>query len=510
MDKIVKQPNDSSKHIVVVTTSRAMSHLFTRNESSPPFFQNQDLVIVDDLNALSAEYEQTLSYILDAIHAKTRIVGFSAPLLDPLDLAAWLRVDAAHAFAFHPSSRPVPVVTSTTTFNIPHSPGLLKAMVKPAYDAMRTNSGNSIVFVPHRGQCYNTLTDLLTHSATDLDNKFVEMDEEVLGQYTARISDPKVAEGLLHGFAVLSESMHPQDQVITKHLFSTGAVRVLIVPREACNSLELTASLVLVLATQYAVYQTDSSERQIIDYPLADLLQMQTRAVGNSQDQTGTFQLFTQADSAALISRFLADGLPLESSLPESDILLHSLLSSMISGSVKSRQTLLEALSTTYLSHRVASNPSYYDVTGGFRQDSLSHLVDDIVARMWQLRLVQTRGDDKFRITEFGREVSRRKVSQASLTLLMDCKEERALKFVGGSPLPAGIDGLDDFVKRLAKSSQRKMKADDDEDTILPGRALIIAFLSNKLPLDNIALENAQAKLAFTLLDKLESMQLSH
>lgn len=386
-------------------------------------------------------------------------------------------------------------------------------MVKPAYDAMRSHTGSSILFVPHRAQCYTTLTDLLTHSATDLSNNFRTMDEEVLEHYTSRITDPQVAEGLLHGFAVLSEGMHPADQAVTKHLFATGAIRVLIVPREACQTLDVTGNLVVVMGTQFAVLKPDTKERQITDYPLSDLLRMQTRAAPSTQLDSAQFSIFTQPDSAALVQRFLNEGAPLESPLLGSTELFQSVLSRMVSGEMGTRQSCLDAMATTFLSFRISSNPSYYEQEGTSRAQDLSRIVDDLIEDFRVKCLVRVKDDGTYKATLFAAEAVRLRATPEQLDAVMACDEKLASKLGEKVEVPRISPAtLEGFLKRLPKSLQRKIgnvvpgkkgtEETGSEEPVNVGKALLLTFLAKKLPAEGSVLEEEQAKIAIELLKR--------
>ena len=500
MEGLASSAAISSGHFIIITTAKALSSLLF-NKAPTKFLFSVKLILGSDLNNLTAEYELVLSHLLSVVSKQTRLVGFSAPLLDATDLAAWVQVDQPHTYAFKPSSRPSPIETSFTTFSMSHSQALLKAMIKPAYDLMRGTTGTSMCLVSHHAQCYAVLADLLTHSASELD-KFVSMDEETLGQYTARIADPRIGEALLHGFAMLSEGMNPSDQAISKFLFQSGAVRVLIVPREACYNLTLSANLVVVMGTQYAALQSDSIERRVLDYSIDDLLQMQTRAIGQAPNESGHFHVFTQPNAASVFSHFLTDGVPLESSLPNSDVFLHFWLSRMLSGEMCDRQRCLEDLSTTYLLKRLESNPTFYGCEPRNRHRKASALVDVILETFKQNCLVRLAGDRYFSVTAFGEEVVRRRFNQARLEKFFAGGELALPSLAEALNLDDSLhDDLDTFSKRLPKSLQRRMYFEDMEKSSRSGMALVVAFFAKKLPGAGSELEEAQARLAIRVLD---------
>lgn len=559
VDSLSNPSATKDRHTVLVTTPRSIQHIVGKDSISS--LNNTDLVIASDLHNMTPDYEYTLSCLVSAVPSSPRVIGYTAPLLDARSLAVWLQVDPVHTYSFQPLARPNPVITSFTSFNLPSSPGLLKAMVKPAYEAMRSNLGSTICFVPHRSQCYTTLADFLTTSATDM-NKLVEMDEELLAQYALRISDPKIAEGIQHGFAMFNESMSPADQVIVRHLFNTHAVRALIASRDSCHSLDMTASLVIVMSTQYATYDRQTDERRIVDYAMDDLLQMQAIPAehyekNQTENGSGQCMIFTQPDKASLISKFINEGLPLESSLLGSEILFHAILSRISSQIINDKQKCLDAICTTFLAERVQENPFYYgrkpaaprNGKAESKNERLSSLVDDILEEMRVQLLIRFENEEStsMKITPFGKAVSQNRIPQKEVDQLFDVKESAALKMLQNNENVQKITDsvkeveLKAFLNRLPKSLQRKIRSEgvkapkpsgqagndkdlraetetgrnlskkgnpaleSSETAIDIGKALLLTFLSKKLPPAGCKLEIAQARLAMVVMDQLVS-----
>jgi antiviral helicase SLH1 len=372
----------------------------------------------------------------------------------------------------------------------------MKAMVKPAFDLMLANNGPSICFVSHNNQCYNTLADLLTHSATST-HRFSSLDEETLSHYTVRVSDPKIAEGLLHGFGVVTSTMHQTDQAICKHLFQSGAIKTLILPRTAIYQPYARASLVIAMGTQYVFFASDSVERRIEDYALEDILRMQACASSSDNNSTAQFAIFTQSDAASLLSRLLSDGMPLESSLYRSDEFTYKLLDLLGSAEDNAHQRALDLLAKTYMSRRLASNPAYYGFPGEKRQQQrLSRVVDVMLEQARQSCLVRM-GDKGVKVTAFGTLVRNRRISRSQLQELFSYTEAHAIKLLkarrgNAQAQPAGLEA---FTQRLPKSLQRKLDLAD------PSSTLLVCFLNKKLPPADSELETLQADLVCSLLE---------
>ncbi len=88
-------------------------------------------------------------------------------------------------------------------------------------------------------------------------------------------------------------------------------------PRDSCWSVPVRAGVVVVMGTQYIRVegQGEKADRQVREYSLPEIMYMQGRAVRHAQP--GRFHLFCQAESKETLTRFLNEGLPLESGLLE-------------------------------------------------------------------------------------------------------------------------------------------------------------------------------------------------
>ncbi|KAJ6629115.1 Sec63-domain-containing protein [Mycena sp. CBHHK59/15] len=314
--------------IRIITAAHLFEVVSQRDPKIP--LRGLDLVICEGLEQLDPAYELGVSLLRHAVQTSpTRFVGAASSLSDPTDVAAWLR----------------------------GAPG-----------------ESAVVFVPSRGQCRSVAYDLITQCAleAETDRGYLPdgMLQEHLEDYLARLHDPSLVDIVSRGIGFFHEGILRPDRTLMLELYAEGIVRVLIAPREACWTLPVRAAVVVVLGTQYAA---DGADRQLRGYALTELARMQSRAVRHSG--AGHFHLFCPAEGKDTFVRFLADGLPLESALlgsPE----LHAWVARHVQ---RDKQQLVDALSFTFLAHRIATNPTYYDCVSDSRDENLSRIVDDLV-----------------------------------------------------------------------------------------------------------------------------------
>ncbi|SGY69108.1 BQ5605_C004g02960 [Microbotryum silenes-dioicae] len=502
--------------IAITSPTPLLSHL--TNDKS--LFQSLDLVVAHDLHALDGPYELVLTR-LRWENSTTRVVGSTSSLADATSLAHWLGVPEHAIYNFSPSTRTSSLTTSFQSFTTPHSIGLIRSMVRPAYAAMRTSTGSTICFVPSRAMCRSVAADLITQTASDIEQTFVRHDAmEMIEAYASSFADPTLHEALNHGIAVYHPGLTIDEQRLALMLFSQGAVKVLISPHDACWTLPLQANLVLVLGAQYAVPRpSEPTERDIRDYPLEEIVQMQSLAVANRSTTSAEFIILCQAEQAKLYGRYLDQGLPLESALlDQDDTKGNSLIQMMWSDLaqrqlISNRQDVVDALSWTFMARRIEDNPSYYNDRGQEAESLLSRIADQqIVDRLERAGLVHAKGKSEIGITEMGKLLAGALVAQVEslqqieLDRLVDIA--MAMKHLSGD-ISKDAEAVRTFQQRLARPIRDMIgpepsdaETQDTSDAMLHyrRRVLLAAFIAGKAPRYDDTLVSEQARLVQSLL----------
>lgn len=339
------------------------------------------LVVCDNLEQLDASYELGISLLRHTTqNHSTRYIGLSSSLNDPTDFASWLGVDTMALYSFRPIDRDQSLVIEYQTFTTLHSAALFKSMSKPAYTAIRSVPSNesALIFVPSRSHCRTVAQELITLCALDTESERGFLSQTVsplhLEDCSARLQDPTLVDFVTRGVGIFHSGLSKADRNLVLELFADGVVRVLLAPRDACWTLPVRAAAVVVMGTQYVHLERDGSGAQLRDYSLVDVVQMQSRAVRH--DAPGHFFLFCQAEARDTFTKFLADGLPLESELLDSSTFENWYKARRRDGSIRNKQDAVQALSFTLLARRLVSNPVYYDVEAGSRNEVLSRIVD--------------------------------------------------------------------------------------------------------------------------------------
>jgi pre-mRNA-splicing helicase BRR2 len=167
------------------------------------------------------------------------------------------------------------------SFTIPHFPSLMIAMSKPAYLAILETGVLSLATryrfcslqeaVPTYGH------NLLTHClADDKPDRFLNIELDDLQPHLDHINDKGLVETLKHGIGYYHEALDKQDKRIVQRLSESGAIQLLVAPKDTAWSLPVTSYMVIIMGVQFY----EGKEHRYIDYPVMDVLQMMGRACG--------------------------------------------------------------------------------------------------------------------------------------------------------------------------------------------------------------------------------------
>jgi len=220
--------------------------------------------------------------------------------------------------------------------------------------------------------------DLVTHCTLDMETARgymdVDISDELIGDHCARLNDKTLVDFVSKGVGFFHPGIGKSDRNLMLEMYAEGFIRVLIVPKDSCWIVPVRAAIVIVMGTQFAQFQGGSDTRQILDYSLTEVVRMQSRAVRHTG--SGQFHFFCQAEALQTYSRFLDDGLPVESQLTETKT-LQTWVKTVLQRPID-RQQVVDALSFTFLAQRVISNPSYYGFTNRNQDENLSAIVDQL------------------------------------------------------------------------------------------------------------------------------------
>ncbi|KAL8970766.1 MAG: hypothetical protein Q9197_003639 [Variospora fuerteventurae] len=363
--------------------------------------QTIQLFIADELHMLGGQAGFTYEIIVSRMHyialqmaSNMRIVGLSVSLANARDIGEWLGASKHTIYNFSPHFRPVPLELHIQSFSIPHFPSLMLAMAKPTYSSVLQLSPDkpAIIFVPSRKQARATALDLLAACIADDDeDRFLHTTVDEMGKLLSHVSERALAESISHGIGYFHEALSYNDKRIVSHLYSVGAIQVMVASRDVCWEINVTAHLVIVMGTQFF----EGREHRYIDYPISEILQMFGKATRPETDKLSKGVLMVPAVRREYYKKFLNEALPIESHL---QVFLHDAFVSEISTKIiGSTQDAVDWSTYTYFYRRLLANPSYYGLTDTSHEGlstHLSELVENTLKDLAEAKIIELDEED--------------------------------------------------------------------------------------------------------------------
>jgi len=309
-----------------------------------------------------------------------RIVGLACPIANGRDISQWLGVslDSGSYFNFAPSVRPLTIEKSVQTFDQFTRYARLLSMAKPAFnhvkkhfaceapDAQGVTKGSAIVFVGDRKQARITALDFVTYATCGEDpqmfkNASLFGDEKAT---LARFSEMSTRRCLEQGIGIIHEGLSKMEVALMKKLFKAGAIKLLVVTQGfSWELIGLQSNMVVLMDVE----RYDGSEGRMVEYPMADVLQMEGLAnraleTPDGQHLAPKCLLMCYTPRRDYFVKFLQEPLPVESDLAEN---LHDALNAeIVVGTIESKQDAVDWMTWTFLYRRLAPNPNYYNLSG--------------------------------------------------------------------------------------------------------------------------------------------------
>ncbi|MCJ1272521.1 DEIH-box ATPase [Puttea exsequens] len=363
--------------------------------------QTVQLFIADELHMLGGQngfiYEIVVSrmhYVALQTENNIRILGLSVPLSNARDIGEWIGATKHNIYNFKPTVRPIPLELHIQSFTIPHFPSLMLAMAKPTYAAVLGMSPDkpSMIFVPSRKQVRATALDLLGACIADDDvDRFLHAELDEIMPLVQRVDEKALADSMSHGIGYFHEALGVNDKRIVSHLYSIGALQIMVASRDCCWEIDCAAHLVIVMGTQFY----EGREHRYIDYPISEILQMFGKAGRPMDDKMGRGVLMVPATKREYYKKFLNEALPIESHL---QVMMHDAFVSEISTKIiASTQDAVDWATYTYFYRRLLANPSYYGLTDTSHEGlstHLSELVENTLKDLSEAKIIELDEED--------------------------------------------------------------------------------------------------------------------
>eukprot|EP00743_Colponemidia_sp_Colp-15_P009223 GILK01010071.1.p1 GENE.GILK01010071.1~~GILK01010071.1.p1 ORF type:complete len:1391 (-),score=337.99 GILK01010071.1:97-4269(-) len=375
---------------ILVTTPEKWDGI-SRNWQHRTYVTKVALVVIDEIHLLGQDRGPVLEvivsrmrYIASHLNRPVRFVGLSTALANARDVADWLGIDRVGLFNFKPSVRPVPIEVHVEGFAEKHYCPRMATMNKPTFAAIQQYSADKpvLIFVSSRRQTRLTALDLISYcAAEDNPRMFLKISEPEIESIVNRVRDKSLKHTLIFGIGMHHAGLTDQDRCIVESLFVNGQIQVLVCTSTLAWGVNFPAHLVVVKGTEYY----DAKEKQYVDFPITDVLQMMGRAGRPQFDDTGIAVILVHEPKRNFYKKFLYEPFPVESSLAAQ--LPDHINAEIVSGTIGSIQQALDYLTWTYFFRRLTMNPSYYNLeeaSASGIHEYLIRLIEDTLVSLEQ------------------------------------------------------------------------------------------------------------------------------
>ena len=198
----------------------------------------------------------------------------------------------------------------------------------------------------------------------------------------AKFSEKSTQRCLEHGIGIIHDGLTKSEISLMKRLFSSGTIRLLVVTQSFCwELLDVQSHMVILMDVE----RYDGVEGRMVEYPIADVLQMEGLAnmslpTAEGKKLAPKCLLMCYTPRRDYFVKFLQEALPVESDLASN---LHDCLNAeIVVETVTSKQDAVDWMTWTFLYRRLAPNPNYYNLSGRTAQhinDFLSQLIEETI-----------------------------------------------------------------------------------------------------------------------------------
>lgn len=433
--KVVELTGDVSPDIkaireshLIVTTPEKWDGI-SRSWQTRDYVRDVALIIIDEIHLLGEDRGPVLEVIVSrtnfiASHTSRtlRIVGLSTALANARDLANWLGIGQMGLYNFKPSVRPVPLSVHINGFPGKHYCPRMATMNRPTFQAIRQYSPctPALIFVSSRRQTRLTALDLIAFlAAEDNPKQFLQLPEHEMENILINIKDVNLKLTLAFGIGLHHAGLQERDRKACEELFLNRKIQVLIATSTLAWGVNLPAHLVVVKGTEFY----DGKQKRYVDMPITDVLQMMGRAGRPQFDNEGVAVVLVHDVKKNFYKKFLYDPFPVESSLL--NVLPDHVNAEVVSGTVQTKQGVLDYLTWTYFFRRLLRNPTYYDLDSIEPENVnrfLSNLVSNVLDVLENAGCIAVDSDGRTIFpTSMGRISSYYYLSHQSMRHFADC-----------------------------------------------------------------------------------------
>ena len=249
---------------MIVTTPEKWD-VITRKGGEVSIASTLRLLIIDEVHLLNDERGPVIETLVartlrqvEQTQSMIRIIGLSATLPNPMDVAQFLGVNKdSGLFVFDQSYRPIPLTQKfigvTEKNSIKRQTLMAQIAYNKACEALR-NGKQAMVFVHSRKDTVKTAKQLAEFAAAQDGMELFSNDQherkDEFAQQVSRSRNNELKELFLKGLGCHNAGMLRADRSLTEKLFAAGVIKVLVCTATLAWGVNLPAHMVVIKGTQ--------------------------------------------------------------------------------------------------------------------------------------------------------------------------------------------------------------------------------------------------------------------
>ena len=356
---------------MIVTTPEKWD-VITRKGGEVSIASTLRLLIIDEVHLLNDERGPVIETLVartlrqvEQTQSMIRIIGLSATLPNPIDVAQFLGVNKdSGLFVFDQSYRPIPLTQKFIGITEKNSIKRQTLMAQIAYnkacEALR-NGKQAMVFVHSRKDTVKTAKQLAEFAAAQDGMELFSNDQherkDEFAQQVSRSRNNELKELFLKGLGCHNAGMLRADRSLTEKLFAAGVIKVLVCTATLAWGVNLPAHMVVIKGTQ--LY--DPQRGGFRNLGVLDVQQIFGRAGRPGFDTSGEGVIITEHKNLAHYVSMLTHSTPIESQFVSN--LADNLNAEVTLGTVTNVREGAQWLGYSYLHTRMEKNPLAYALT---------------------------------------------------------------------------------------------------------------------------------------------------
>ena len=356
---------------MIVTTPEKWD-VITRKGGEVSIASTLRLLIIDEVHLLNDERGPVIETLVartlrqvEQTQSMIRIIGLSATLPNPMDVAQFLGVNKdSGLFVFDQSYRPIPLTQKfigvTEKNSIKRQTLMAQIAYNKACEALR-NGKQAMVFVHSRKDTVKTAKQLAEFAAAQDGMELFSNDQherkDEFAQQVSRSRNNELKELFLKGLGCHNAGMLRADRSLTEKLFAAGVIKVLVCTATLAWGVNLPAHMVVIKGTQ--LY--DPQRGGFRNLGVLDVQQIFGRAGRPGFDTSGEGVIITEHKNLAHYVSMLTHSTPIESQFVSN--LADNLNAEVTLGTVTNVREGAQWLGYSYLHTRMEKNPLAYALT---------------------------------------------------------------------------------------------------------------------------------------------------